>query len=141
MLNLTYRILQNRIPSFNRRSHNETDFHRIRRAFNCDFIEKTQDRAGYYVTDISGDYIFIDKRIGGMHRTEVLFHELVHLCLHYPCRFLHHKQQFEAELFALILLIPKKDLFDAMQINFEELDLRMIPYLKKRKYIFERFGV
>lgn len=140
-MNFTLKILRSRIASLNCRAHYEIDFHRVRRKIKCGYVLKNQNRSGYYVTDISGDLIFIDAKIHGLNKLETQFHELIHALLHYPCDFLARKQQLQAEVFALVLMIPKRDLFKYTTMNFEEIDYKLIPYLKRRKYIYEVFGV
>lgn len=140
-MNLTYRILRERVSSFNRRSHGESTFHRIRKRIDCDFDEKPRQKKGYYVTDESGDVIFIDSRLSGKTRLEVLYHELTHALIHYPASFLERRNQLQAEIFSLIFLIPRKELFEYMNTPFEEIDSRLVPFLIRRQRIFERFGV
>lgn len=140
-MELSYEILCSRIPGFNKNSHNEFDFHELRQLLNCDFHEKKQNKKGYYAIDNDDGCIFIDSRIGGLLRCEVLFHELSHAHLDHPVDFLKHKQDFHAEIFALIFLIPKQMLLDYMELSFEEIDPRLVPYLIRRKYIYEIFGV
>lgn len=139
-MNISYRILRNREPSFNRRSHFELEFRAICRNYGCDYISKRQNRLGYYLTDASGDAIFIDSRVSGHQRREVQFHEITHLLLDFPCDFLDFRQQLRAEIFAIVFMIPKKLLFEYMQISFDEIDYRLIPYLKKRLWVYETFG-
>lgn len=137
----SYNIVRKRVYTFDRISHADADFRAICWKINCDYVFKPQRKKGYFVTDSSGDYIFIDSRITGFNRFEAMFHELTHALLDVPCPFLHFRQQIQAETFALIFLIPKKMLFEYMNMSFDEIDYRLIPYLKRRKFIFDTYGI
>ena len=136
-MNLSYQALLSRVASLNRRTHVEADFKRICERINCEFVFRKQNKNGYFVADECGDYIFIDSRIRGLTRLDVLFHELTHAILHHPCAFLDFRQQKQAQIFALIFMIPKRKLFECMKLSFDEIDYRLLPYLKRRLRVFE----
>jgi hypothetical protein len=140
-MHLSYNILKTKIPTLNRKAHRETDFYRISKHHKIEVHNLELDCLGCYVADADGDYIFIDSRISGLLRLEVELHELSHACGEYPCDFLHFRQELHAETFALILLIPKKILFEFIRTPFDEIDQRLIPILKRRKFIFDRFRI
>ena len=140
-MNLSYRILKNRISSFNRKAHGEQDFYRIAKEQKFQVYDLELECLGCYVADKDGDYIFIDPRIRPPLRYEVEFHELTHALLDFPCDFLYFRQQLNAEIFSLIFLIPKKQLLELLQMPFDEIDYRLQPFIIRRKKIYEIFGV
>lgn len=139
-MDLSYRLLKRIIPALNLRSHRETEFLRIARQLCIDVHELELDCFGCYVADPDGDLIFIDPRLRLYLRLETQLHELTHAILDYPCDFLKFRQQLHAEVFALVLMIPLRMLFEYEKMPFDLIDERLIPYLKRRKFIYERFG-
>lgn len=138
---LAYSRIKQLVPEFNRATFTRRQIAALALKFNCEIYERKQKKFGYYVPDKSGDYIFIDSRISAPFYFEVLFHEIVHLLIHYPCEFLTRKQDFEAENLALVFLVPKRTLFEYHQTPFDHIDKRLIPYLIRRQRIFEHYGI
>ena len=140
-MQMSYEILRKRVSSFNRKAHISKDFHKIRNIYKCDYAKKLLMRKGYYVSDGSGDYIFVDKRLSGAEKLEVQFHEMTHLLLDYPCDFMEFRQHIHAQVFSLIFLIPKKDILEYSEMNLEEIDYRLHPFLSARWQILQKFGI
>lgn len=140
-MHLSYEILKTKIKSLNTKPHDEPDFYRISKKQKIGVYNLDLDCLGCYVADKDGDYIFIDSRIRAPQRFEVQYHELTHAILDFPCDFLDFRQQLHAEIFALVFLIPKKMLFEFMQIGFDEIDYRLHSFVIRRKKIFDIFGL
>jgi hypothetical protein len=138
---LSYSRIKSLVPDYNRRCFTRHSILALTRKYNCEFVEKPLKKPGYYVTDCGGDIIFVDSRLKSHFWFEVAFHEIVHLLIHYPCDFLHSKQQFEAENLALIFMIPKAKLFEYRTIPFDEIDPRLVPYLIRRQQIYEIYRI
>src|SRR5438128_61842 len=104
-----------------KRALTEADFHRMREQHGVLLLEVDNDEGrpwfglnwkGYYTTVDGRPVIVINKALRGIMRLRVLLHEFGHHLLHAPetCFFSEdsvEKGEVEAELFALVALIPK----------------------------------
>lgn len=98
------------LPEFNERRLVANDFWSVCDRQNCEVFEIPLENGGYYLTNGTDDYIFLNSYLREFIWLETAFHELVHLLLHYPAKFLLQKQQNEARACALIAMMPQKDL-------------------------------
>lgn len=137
-MNLSYDLLREKVETFNRIPHDETDFHRLRELLGVELVTKPLYRAGYYVSD--AETILLDERLSGYRKTEVQFHELTHAILDHPCEFLTAYQERRAEAFALMFLIPLPMLWEYMNTPVEELNPELLPYLIRRLRVFKHYG-
>lgn len=137
---LCYERIKKIIPAFNERPLTEDDFYFLTEVNNIDVCEMKLKKRGYHVWDGEDDYIFIKKTLRGLKWMETAFHELFHAMLQIPLKYMHRRQQLEANAFALIALIPLPML---QSYSFlEENPTRHAYWLfKERQKIFFLYGV
>jgi Zn-dependent peptidase ImmA (M78 family) len=135
----------------------EDDFHQLREQHGVLLLEVDNDVGrtwfglkwkGYYTTVDGVPAIVINKELRGLERLRVLLHEFGHHLLHAPetCFFSDssiEKTEVEAEIFALVALIPKSMLPRLMSWNLfdEDEDLLPVRLLKRRKEIYDLYGI
>jgi Zn-dependent peptidase ImmA (M78 family) len=101
---------------------------------------------GYYATVDGVPTIVINRELRGIMRLRVLLHEFGHHLLHAPetCFFSDssvEKTEVEAEVFALVALIPKQMIRKMMSWNLFEDDLLPVELLRQRLKILELYGI
>lgn len=103
---------------------------------------------GYYTTVDGLPTVVINKKLRGIMRLRVLLHEFGHHLFHAPetCFFSEdsvEKTEVEAEIFALVALIPKSMLPRLMtwELFAEDEELLPVRLLKRRKEIYDRYGI
>ena len=138
-MHFAYSRLKILIPGFNRRSFRREDIKELVFSRGAYLIEDRFKKPGYYATDGTDDFIFIDNRLRGFNYYDALFHEVTHFLLHYPCFFLHSKHQYEAELLAVLFMIPRRKLFEYFYTPFELIDSRLVPFLIRRQRFYELY--
>lgn len=137
---LSYLKIKEIIPAFNERALTPEDFFLLAETNNIDVCEMKLKRRGYYVWDDGDDYVFIKMSLRGLKWLETAFHELFHALTSIPVDYLHHKQQIEANAFALIALIPLPSL--KSYAFLEENPTSNAQWLfKERKRVFFLYGV
>lgn len=102
---------------WNERVFTEEDILRICRQEKIELVEHPiSGFAGFYMTCRGRRFITVDSRLRGVRRLYVLLHELAHHFLHSPpgasgAHFFRlrpdTKQEFEAEVFATVALLPE----------------------------------
>lgn len=137
---LTFDILKNALPDLNRRRFTADDFWQITDARQCEVFELRLKKKGYYLTDGRENYIFLKCALRELAWLEAAFHEMIHLLVHYPCKFLYRRHQTEARAFALIAMFPKDDLPQIVRemSSFDEFTQYLIY---KRLQILDRYGL
>ena len=118
---------------FNRRILTETDFYRICAGEKIKVLELDVS-ASFYMSVSNESFIVLSKKLKGLKRTFVMFHELSHHFLHggtdaasaFYFGLLESKNEFEADALALIALIP----IEALE-SFDFLDDHPNRYARK----------
>lgn len=115
---------------WNERAFTEDDLHRICRREKIRLVEyPISGSLGFYMTSGGRRFITSDSRLRGVRRLYVRLHELAHHFLHVPPRAAaahffqlrpDTKQEFEAEVFAVVALLPEPRLRQMLQLPAEE---------------------
>lgn len=102
---------------WNRRAFTEADVYRICRREKVKIIEyPISGTLGFYMRCAGRCIITVDSRLRGVRRVYVLLHELAHYFLHVPAEATaahffrlrpDTKQEFEAEAFAVVAVLPE----------------------------------
>lgn len=137
---LTFRILKNSLPELNNRRYTSADFWNVTTAKKCEVVEMRLKKKGYYLTNGRENYIFLKYRLRELAWLEAAFHEMIHLLVHHPCKFLHQRHQKEARAFALIAMFPQKDL-PRLAAEFGQLDDFTQFLIYKRFKILKDYGL
>jgi Zn-dependent peptidase ImmA (M78 family) len=138
---LTFDILKtNYLPDLNRRKYTADDFWQITSKKQCAVFEMRLRKKGYYATNGRENYIFLKYRLRELAWLEAAFHELIHLLIHHPCKFLHRKHQKEARAFALIAMFPKDEL-PQIVAEFGTFDEFTQYLIYKRLKILDKYGL
>jgi Zn-dependent peptidase ImmA (M78 family) len=145
-------------PKLNTKAHDFEDVQRITRKehINLTITEYEPNILGYFCTRKTPKrtkrYIVINSLLDDVDRTFIGLHELGHFYLHVPvssrqyfyckanAKRTQSKHDAEANAFALIAMIPLWMLIDLETVNFEDIDPKLIPYLKKRAHFYEQYG-
>jgi Zn-dependent peptidase ImmA (M78 family) len=106
-----------RAYGWNKRAFTEEDVLRICRRERIELVDyPTSGSLGFYMTCRGRHFITVDSRLRGVRRLYVLLHELAHHFLHappgaYAAHFFRlrpdSKQEYEAEVFAAVALLPE----------------------------------
>lgn len=140
-----------------RRPLAESDFHRLRARHGVILLEIDDHEGrpwyglrwkGYYTTVDGAPVIIVNKSLRGVMRLRVLLHEFGHHMLHSPetCFFSDNsveKTEVEAEVFALVALIPKHLLPRLATWNLfgDDADLLPVRLLRLRQEIYSRYRI
>lgn len=130
---------------FNQRPLSEADFYRICEEEYIEIIERFQSNTFYMVIE-GKPFIVIGTRKRGLKRLYAMFHELAHHFLH-AGRLLNeaffygqieNKQEFEADAFATIALIPYYKIgdFDFLEEHPNKFARRIFNDRKKIEFLF-----
>jgi Zn-dependent peptidase ImmA (M78 family) len=137
---LSYIRIKEIIPAFNERPLTPEDFFYLT-AENDIFVSEIKlKKRGYHVWEEGEDFIFIKHSLRGLKWLETAFHELFHAVLQIPTKYLHCRQQIEANAFALIALIPQK-LLTSYQFLEENPTTYAHWLFKERKRVFFLYGI
>lgn len=137
---------------WNRRALTETDALRICRREKIKIVEyPLSGTLGSYFRCAGRDYITVDSRLRGVRRLYVLLHELGHYFLHVPpdtaaAYFFRlkpdTKQEFEAETFAVVALLPEPMLRRLLASSEEEWEAGFTgEMIEFRLKVLDRYGV
>jgi len=139
---LAFQLLKNGfLPDLNERSHTSDDFWHITDRKKCEVFEMRLRKKGYYITNgRDEDYIFLKYRLRELAWLEAAFHEMIHLLMHIPIKYLHRRHQKEARAFALIAMFPQKDL-PRLVADYAHLDEFTQYLLYKRLKILKDYGL
>lgn len=157
-MNLAYSRLKKRLAKLNLKSFTFDDVLRIckNESIHLRTMNLPDKIRGYYTSELKKKYrkkyIVLNEKLSSFESLFVALHELVHHYLHismqrkqtFYCRIDElndSKQDQEAEMMALIMLIPKGHLLEYAQMPAEELHPYLQKLLVKRQHIFEKFGV
>ena len=137
---LSYLKIKEIIPAFNERPLTDADFFFLTDTNRIEVNEIKIKKRGYHIWKDGAVFIFIRKTLRGLKWLETAFHELFHAVLQIPTRYLHCKQQIEANVFALIALIPLP-----MLNGYSFLEENPTTYahclFKERKRVFDLYGI
>lgn len=89
---------------------------------------------GVYVTNAGKEYVFLRYSLQGLLKQEVLLHESCHALIHSPAPFLLWRQQLQADVFALIGMMPLTDLKRLNRAK-HQLDSESYELLLKRNQV------
>lgn len=137
---LSYNKIKEIIPAFNERSLEAEDFFFLTETNSIDVCEMKLKKRGYHVWEDGEDYIFIKKTLRGLKWLETAFHEMFHAVLQVPTNYIHHKQQLEANAFALIALIPLP-MLDGYSFLEENPTAHAHWLFKERKRVYFLYGI
>jgi Zn-dependent peptidase ImmA (M78 family) len=131
----------------NERPQTEKDFHEICEAEGIEVIW-SNDKFSWYMTVEHEPFIVLPKRKRGIKLLFDMFHELAHHFAHYgdaPNQVFFHgltddKNEFEADMMALIALIPLKalDSFDFLEDNPSRFAKKLY---KERQRLYFLYGI
>lgn len=139
-----------------KRPFTEDDFHVLRRRHGVLLLEvgsagrpwEGLNWKGYYTTVEGAPTIVVNEALRGIKRLRVQFHEFGHHLLHAPetCFFSDssvEKTEVEAEVFALVALIPTNMLRKMSTWHLFEGEEELFPLklIKKRFDIYFRYGI
>lgn len=124
-MNLLFPALKRAVPSFNDRPHTEVDFWRICRRHRIRVHQLPLGTPGFFKIEADGTcHIYLNSRLKGIEWLDAAFHELGHFFLHTPLtsRTAYYyrlvpktKQEYEAQSFSDIMLIPKCLMFEILE--------------------------
>ena len=101
---------------WNERPLTEADFYRLCRRHKITVQELSLRVSGFYYSMLGGHYIAIDSKLPARKKLFVMFHEFAHFLMHVPdqnATASYHgvgrqtRKEFEADLFALVALVPR----------------------------------
>lgn len=138
-----------------KRPLNEADVYRMCEQHGVLVLEVSNDEGepwfglrwkGYYMTVDGVPTIVVNKELRGITRLRVLLHEFGHHLLHAPetCFFSEGsvvKTEVEAEVFALVALIPKQMIRKMLSWNLFEEDLLPVELLRQRVKVLDLYGI
>lgn len=97
-------------------------------------------------------FIVVNSIFEGPNRTFTVCHELGHFFLHKPvsgshwffhstnAKFISAKQDAEADAVGLIMMIPYDMMLELYHTPFSEIDPEILPYLKRRYELWQKYG-
>lgn len=102
------------------------------------YYEVQMKGKGAYVREIEDktEYVFINRSLKTLLKHATLAYESVHALSHVPAAFLESKQNLEAEVLSLIMMIPRTDLERLNRIK-HHLDDESYDYLMRRNKVAE----
>ena len=137
---LTFHLLKKWLPELNSRRYTAEDFYSIVNRKECDVVEMHLKRKGYYVTNGKEDYIFLKNRLRELAWLQAAFHEMIHLLMHVPCKFLKRRHEREAQVFALIAMFPEHEL-PQLVLEYDTFDPFTQFLIRKRLKVLQRYGL
>lgn len=158
-MNLLLKTMMRHFPKLNQKAHTWEDVEIMakRHRIALTITEYDPDILGYYCTRRTAKrvkkHIVVNSLLGPADRTFTGLHELAHYFLHVPVSSRHwfycrknaqqiiSKHDCEANAFALIAMIPLWMLIDHEGAGFDDLNPGFVVLLKKRKQIWEDWGV
>ena len=158
-MNLLLETMTRHFPRLNHRAYGWEDIEQIaaRHHIHVTIAEYEPNILGYYCTRKTAKrvkkHIVINAILGAADRTFTGLHELAHYFLHVPvssrefffckrnAKQIISKHDCEANAFALIAMIPLWMLIDAEGAGYQDLDPGLVTFLKKRRAIWEEWGV
>ncbi len=135
---------------WNQRPLDERDFYRICKRFRITVDEMPLRVGGFYYRVLGRDYIAIDSRLSGPAKLLVQFHEIGHFLLHTPesgaTASFHAvggrtRPEIEADLFALVALIPQARLVSRTPSELIDDDGILPETLRERIEILNKYGI
>lgn len=139
-MNLAFRALKKFLPELNERIICPEDLFDLYERLDIEFYEIPLQGNGYYIREGGSDYIFLKYFLRQLLRHETILHETVHALIHYPFEYLTRKQNLEAEVFALIGMMPISELPKKIRIK-DSLDPEEYELLERRLKVVEIWGL
>lgn len=145
--------LKKTFPWINRKPANETDCWQIVNRFKIVVRFAPLEVRGYYGKTVIRNkkryYIFLDERLRGVELLRAFLHELGHALLHEPQSNLEvlysrretsfqTKQDFEADVFMLLAMLPFKRFLELKAMPEDELHPFTVEILKMREVLHEK---
>jgi Zn-dependent peptidase ImmA (M78 family) len=158
-MNLLLETMQRHFPKLNHQAYTWDDVERVaaKHRINITVTQYPENILGYYCAKRTEKrvkkHIVINSILGPIDRTFTGLHELAHYFLHVPvssrqyffckknAKQIMSKHDCEANAFALIAMIPLWQLIDAEGSSYQDLQPGAIAFLKKRKKLWEGWGV
>ncbi len=134
---------------WNERPLDEADLYRLCKRYKVTVEELPLQVSGFYYSVMGRHFIAVDSKLPPRRRLFVLFHEFAHFLLHAPERGAtanfhgvgkRNRKEIEADIFALVALIPKVDLLN--RTASELIDDGFDPELIRVRFeIFQQHGL
>jgi hypothetical protein len=113
-MNLAYSRLKEILPKLNEEVITPETIFAAFKTLDIEYHELSLKENGYYVpaseSETGKDYVFLKRGLTQFLWHETLAHESIHSFIHIPVLFLLRKHELEAEVLALICMMPITDL-------------------------------
>lgn len=137
--------IQKNLPDFNTRSLTEDDFYTVCESENITVIEHDKPFS-WWMTVEGKPFIVLNKRLRGLKRLYVMWHELGHHFLHfgseanqvYFSELIKSKTELEADALAIIAICPKQIGNDFLEENPTKFARKL---LKEREKLLFLYGI
>lgn len=141
--------IESLVKGWNKRPLTEADFHRLCRRHRITVDEMPLRVSGFYYCVMGRHFIAIDSKLPPTRKLFVMFHEFAHYLMHAPNTnetASYHgvgkptRKEKEADLFALVALMPTKYILELTQEELSE-DLMDGSLLAERLRCYEIYGI
>lgn len=142
-MNLTFQLLKNHFPELNEKVIERERIVEVLGRKGIPVFDVPMAGKGAYVRDLrdGAEYVFIKNNLESLLYHETLCYEGTHALCHVPAaKFLERRQNLQAEVFSLVMMMPLKDLPRLNRLK-HEFDADVYERLKRRNQVKEMWRI